>query len=143
MQPEVAFSIFGMSVCLYACWRWITVRRIRTWAKTEGRVLRLSEEKRSTSRRGAYYVPRVEVAYSVEGREYRTRRFSLHNFTLGFQGDIFRLLPDAKIGETIPMRYDPSRPERAILCVPDYTEVIGSFVIGGFVLFITSLIGMR
>lgn len=143
MTAAIFFSIIAVAICGYGAWRWRRVSSMRRWHKGVARIVKIEEEERFTTMKGMrvpYFVPKVEFTYEVAGREYRSDRFSVHNFTLGTKGEVGEVLGGAKVGDAVEMFYDPAAPRRASLAVPDYDGVILAFFIGGGMLLLVLLL---
>jgi hypothetical protein len=143
MSVAVFFSIVAAAVCGYGFWRWKRVSSMRRWRKSAARIVKIEEQERFTTIKGMrvpYFVPKLEVAYEVGGREYRSDRFSIHNFTIGTKGEIGEVLGGAKVGDAVDLFYDPASPERASLRVPGYDAVVLCLFLGGGLLALVLLL---
>lgn len=116
---------------------------MRRWKKSAARILKIEELERvhvQAGMRMPYYVPKVEFSYEVGGREYRSDRFSTHNFTLGTKGEIAEVLRGAKVGDTVEIFYDPQSPQRTSIEIPGYDGVIVTLFLGGSLLALVLLL---
>ncbi len=105
--------------------------------------MKIEEREHFTTMRGMripYFIPKVEVAYEVDGRVYRSDRFSIHNFTIGTKGEIGEVLGGAKVGDTVELFYDPTAPEKSSLAVPSYDGVVVALFLGTGLLLLVLLI---
>ena len=106
---------------------------MRRWQKGAARIIKIEEQKRSyayAGKRLPYFVPKVEFAYEVSGRQYTGSRFSVHNFTIGAKGEGDEVVGGAKVGEVVEVFYDPTEPSRASLTLPSYDGVVVTVFLG-------------
>lgn len=145
MTPSLFFGSLGVALVAYGVWRWRRVASMCQWPKVTGRVTRLSEDKRTHTEAGiatAYYVPALEVTYEVGGTAYRTTRFSLHNFTVGFPGELRELLQGATVGSPVEVHYDPRVPASSIIVLPSHDGALVAVFLGTLVMSIALAAGM-
>jgi hypothetical protein len=84
--------------------------RAQAWPITEGRILQSMLLKTA-----GRFAPVITYAYVVEGREYRRSRVRFGNYanlSREAAGDIVNRYPE---GAAVPVRYDPDRPNLAVL----------------------------
>ncbi len=143
MNASTFFGALGLAMTAYGGWRWWLVSKMRTWTKTSGRIERIEEEKRMRTQHGVtapYFVPKIEVAYEVSGISFRSKRFSIHNFTVGFPGEARELLAGRGVGDPVEVHYDPSQPSRSIVQVPSHDGALVAAFLGLILIMLTALV---
>jgi len=143
MNVSTFFGALGLAMITYGVWRWWLVSKMRKWTKTPGRIARFEEEKRMHAQHGItapYFVPKIEVAYEVSGTKFRTTRFSVHNFTVGFPGEARELFAGRAVGDTVEVHYDPSQPGHSIVQVPSHDGALVATFLGLILITLNALV---
>ena len=95
-----------------------------SWPSTTGTVLRRDTRVRGTGEE-AVALPVVRYRYWVEGVEYESERIGV--VEEGFRtSEAAQRVVEQYVSNTVPVRYDPRHPERAVLCValPSYMPTV-------------------
>ena len=91
----------------------------RRWPKVQGKILTARIVNGYTSdendRRVEYFEVEVEYKYEVRGRAYRSTRYSFGQNRYVDYADAMQALHGIAAGREVPVYYDPSYPERAVL----------------------------
>jgi len=107
----------GATITGFGAWRAIAAWESRTWPVAAGVVQHSQVERRH--RRGKHhsvnYQARVEYAYSVEGRYYRSSRISFGDAGTGFRAPARWIVDRYPITSEVIVHYDPEDPESAVL----------------------------
>lgn len=91
-----------------------------SWPTVEGTVVAsdLEVKQRTSGRTGnqkTTFIPRVEYTYEVAGTAYKASRISFVVRSSNDRNDMERLLEHYSEGGTVHVRYNPARPELAVL----------------------------
>jgi len=127
MTP-VWFSALVCAVALaMAVWEtrnYVLGEASKRWRRTEGKVLDAWFELDEHSGEDALiyfgeatdsHVARLVYEYFVDGRRYRSRHFTYRPTRHRDARKVFALLREFRVGNTVQVRYDPKRPQRAVV----------------------------
>jgi hypothetical protein len=147
----IAFFVFVMlfSIVWTAMSVFVMVRsrRSTSWPKAIGTVVS-AEVRRVVSEAGASdgavnsvtYEPYVKYAYAVAGRAYEHDKFaSAAQWAMREPADAEAIVRGYPVGHQVPVFYNPSRPDDAVL-VPGGSSGNWYFLLVGCVLFVASVI---
>lgn len=131
MQPDlmppilVPLSIAGvcLAMTLRECWKYRLGEASLRWPRVDGRILdarcEIDEDTEAAITIGGdgpySYTAHVLYEYTVAGRRYRSRRFTWRPTRSNDARKVHALLVGLRAGEKVVVRYDPKRPERAVV----------------------------
>ena len=96
----------------------------RRWPCVGGRILGVDvHEERDYE--GTFYRPYVRYEYVVAGKQYESERIGVYNLAWSPQGKARRKLRSFGNLESVPVFYDPQRPEKAVLKQGFTLDLIG------------------
>jgi Protein of unknown function (DUF3592) len=131
-----AIGLFCTGLCGHSLWRGLRALR---WPASTGRVLEVTVYR---SRHGGLssgrYEPRVRYEYEVAGHRYIGDRLTFGLIALRSSVHAAEKLFRQKPGDAVRVRYDPRRPDRAVLR-PGTTFMTFWVLSIGLVFLITSL----
>ena len=104
------------------------------WPVVSGRVLAAFLDEVDSDRQGDRFYPRVRYRYSVRGREYEGTRLWFRTLPSADYSASLALIRDIRAGQEVEIRFDPGRPERAVL-IPGY-DAYGVADVGAVALFL-------
>lgn len=120
--PALLFALFFAMTAWIALSNWRQARASATWPSVAGRITRSDVVKEmlypGTARRGTKvpgYKPVVEFEYVVDGKTYRTDHVQFGATVIGQETDARARLAPYPLGRELPVRYDPQRPQTAVL----------------------------
>ncbi|MBI1354041.1 MAG: DUF3592 domain-containing protein [Acidobacteria bacterium] len=138
------FSSFGLLLVLFGIYFARLAGASSSWPKTEGKVERVgvrtyvSVNHQHTARGVRTYFPEVQYSYSVDGRPYASKRFSLGEDAQDYQerDDAVKAASAYRAGDAIDVYYDPSDPSSAVLqkgfTMGSWVPLLMGLVFGGF-----------
>jgi len=132
----MVFGSFAAIIVAIGLFRAVCVWRLQRWRKIDATLVRREVRELTVYRVGSpakFYTPEVEYEFQHSGRTFRSRRFSVHNFTMGFPEEIDEILSGAKVGDRLTVFFDPSDPERSLVKLPDYTSALMLLFVGAVV----------
>lgn len=91
----------------------------------QARVLEAEVNSRTRDNRTSYR-PSIRYRYEVDGKGYKTRRYSYYNNSSRSKSDIEAIVAEYPVGGTVTAYYNPENPKRAVLdnSKPDATMFI-------------------
>lgn len=111
-------GLIALFILLRAVRGWMAASTSRAWPTVSGRVLNSSlirTARRGTSGGGSY-VPMIVYEYQVDGKVYRSNRYSFGSqIGTGFSGIASRVVDQYPEGATIDVYYNPDNPSEAVL----------------------------
>jgi hypothetical protein len=126
MTPSWAAPLIAVVALAIGMWE---LRRYRLgeaslrWRRTEGRIVDLWFDAEENSEQGMivfgdeadHYSAHLIYEYVVAGRRYRSRHFTYRPTASADARKVYGLLRHLRAGQPVEVRYDPRRPERAVV----------------------------
>ena len=138
------FGLFFTVGAGLAYWGWTVLQKAQastTWPSVQGEIL-ASDVNYWSDEDGDYYQPEVTFEYTVADRRYEASRINFSSDTSYNTNDDAQAVTNRyPVGQTIPVYYDPTEPDTAVL-EPGATA--GSYLllgIGGFFILLSLIIG--
>lgn len=118
MIVAAVLGLIALVVLLGAVRGWLAASASRAWPSVSGRVLNSSlirTPRRGTSGGGSY-IPMIVYEYQVDGRVYRSQRYSFGTqIGTGFTGIASRVVNQYPEGSAVEVYYNPDNPSEAVL----------------------------
>lgn len=116
--PMVVVAV-GSGMALWHGWRYALGEASRRWRLTQGTVVDIwFDVQEKTDNDGGQYVStdaHLVYDYVVAGRRHRSRHFTYRPARGLGEREAYALLSGIRKGQTIEVRYDPKRPQRAVV----------------------------
>ncbi|HKA01045.1 MAG TPA: DUF3592 domain-containing protein [Candidatus Solibacter sp.] len=114
MNAAVWFYIVAtLGALIWLSWHYALAVASTRWPRVTGKILRAWAER--TDSEYAYYSPRVEYAYEVEGTLHRSTTVWLTGDKSMRRGRAERIAATYQAGDPVEVWYDPTKPARATL----------------------------
>jgi hypothetical protein len=112
--PLLSLIMFGLAF-LYAR----KANAVKRWDRTIGTILSSSLKSSSSSESGTSYAPRVVYQYEVNGQAYQSDSMNVTDMMGGWngtsEGEAKAKAARFPVGAQIHVRYDPTKPQNAVL----------------------------
>jgi Protein of unknown function (DUF3592) len=113
LSPQIAGIIcivIGLGFVLYLLWTLRHLHMSKRWSKTTGEVLESNLEEDSDG-----WYPHVRYEYTVGRKRYASERLYFYAVNGSTKRDAKKHLSPYAVGKTVPIYYDPVKPEEAVL----------------------------
>lgn len=120
-SPEVSpLSFFGVLLAFFAAMLavfsvlvFMKARAVRRWAPVAATVIESETVWGRGHKGGRTLIPRITYQYGVGGRVYQGKRIAFYKHRTGLGAQ--ELVARHPVGSLVQVRYDPARPEEAVL----------------------------
>jgi hypothetical protein len=107
------YILVTLAAILWLSWQYSLAVESMRWPRARGKVLKAWVER--SDNEYAYYSPRVEYAYEVDGVAYSSKTIWLTGDRSMLRGRAERMAARYPVGDSVEVRYDPKKPTRATL----------------------------
>ena len=114
MNGAVWFYIaVTLAAIIWLGWQYVLASASKRWPRVEGPVIRAWVER--VDDEYAYYSPRVEYQYTIDGDAHRSSRLWVTGDKSMRRGRAEAIASEYQAGDAVDVWYDPGKPSRATL----------------------------